>query len=138
MSMEEGCPAASATGPGIGGQWAAAATATEMDQLRERLQQLETQQAAGWSWSSGSGWWKGHQRWWSAGDDQRAYSWKGTDEVEERFAKDTSDPPEWPGWEHFRGWKRSILRWDRTTDIPVGRRADRLLKRFDWKLRPAI
>ena len=103
-----GGPAASAAGPGTGRPETAVTTAAEMDQLRERLQQLEAQQAAGRSWSPG--WWSDHQRdysWRGAGDRWRAHSWKDTDEVEGRPAKDTSDPPEWPGWEQVHpslGW----------------------------------
>ena len=52
----------------------------------------------------------------------------------EKLAKDTSDPPDWPGWEHDRNWRRALLRWASTSDLPVGRRADRVLKRFDRKL----
>ena len=31
---------------------------------------------------------------------------------------DFSDPPQWPGWSHYRLWKKAIYRWDANTDIP--------------------
>ena len=45
-----------------------------------------------------------------------------------------SDPPAWPGWSHYRLWKKAVERWNRSTDIPVWRRSDKLLKLLDWDL----
>ena len=47
---------------------------------------------------------------------------------------DFSDPPQWGGWQNFRLWKKAIGRWDAHTDIPRWRRAEKLLKSFDWEL----
>ena len=51
-----------------------------------------------------------------------------------RRLKDMSDPPDWPGWEHYRHWKRALRRWNRSTDVPVARRSDRLLKKLAWSV----
>ena len=47
---------------------------------------------------------------------------------------DFSDPPQWPGWSHYRLWKKAIYRWDANTDIVVWRRADKVLKNLEWDL----
>ena len=56
----------------------------------------------------------------------------------EKKVKDTSDPPTWAGWEHYRVWKRAVFRWDRCTDLPLDRRAGRVLARLDWSLQARL
>eukprot|EP00971_Amphidinium_carterae_P247276 4910743-Amphidinium_carterae.1 len=46
-------------------------------------------------------------------------------------ARETADPPSWPGWTHYREWKRAIRRWDVTTDILENRRGARVMRMFD-------
>ena len=59
--------------------------------------------------------WRQDNKWWQA---------KG----------DFSDPPPWPGWQYFRQWKKALMRWDRNTDVPTWRRAEKILKSFDYDL----
>lgn len=47
---------------------------------------------------------------------------------------DYTDPPAWGGWSHFRLWKRAVTRWNNNTDVAVWRRAEKILKLFDWEL----
>ena len=37
-------------------------------------------------------------------------------------------------WEHYRHWKRTVRRWNRTADIPVARTSNRQLKKLDWSM----
>ncbi|CAE7545258.1 unnamed protein product [Symbiodinium sp. CCMP2592] len=45
-----------------------------------------------------------------------------------------SDPPSWPGWSYRRQWVTSIRRWNKQTDIPVFRRAEKVLRTLGWEL----
>lgn len=47
---------------------------------------------------------------------------------------DYSDPPSWPSWTHYRLWRRAVQRWNQNTDVPVYRRAEKLLKGMDWQM----
>eukprot|EP00971_Amphidinium_carterae_P299399 5948903-Amphidinium_carterae.1 len=49
-------------------------------------------------------------------------------------AKEVSDPPTWPGWANYRLWRKAILRWDAATDIPVHKRAYRLMNKFEYSM----
>eukprot|EP00971_Amphidinium_carterae_P130616 2587680-Amphidinium_carterae.1 len=49
-------------------------------------------------------------------------------------AKEVSDPPLWPGWANYRLWRKAVVRWDGATDIPVHKRAYRLLNKFDYPM----
>ena len=64
----------------------------------------------------------------------REWSWQPA----EKKVKDTSDPPSWAGWEHYRVWKRSVERWNRNTDLPLERRAGRVLSRLEWPLQARL
>jgi hypothetical protein len=44
------------------------------------------------------------------------------------------DPPTWPGWSHRRLWIQAVRRWDKQTDIPLHKRADRILRSLGWDL----
>ena len=59
-----------------------------------------------WDWGDQWGW---REDWWSAASR----------------GKDYADPPAWAGWPNYRLWKRSIQRWDQSTDVSVNRRAER-------------
>ena len=47
---------------------------------------------------------------------------------------DFADPPAWGGWQHYRLWKKAVSRWNNGTDVSMFRRAEKLLKGFDWEL----
>lgn len=64
------------------------------------------------AWNHSGSWWKG--RW-----DQKG---------------DYSDPPAWAGWEYYRLWKKSVVRWDSNTDILPHRRCDKKLRSMGWDL----
>eukprot|EP00971_Amphidinium_carterae_P308931 6138631-Amphidinium_carterae.1 len=49
-------------------------------------------------------------------------------------AREVSDPPTWAGWPNYRLWRKAVLRWDAATDIPVGKRAYRLLNKFEYSM----
>ena len=66
-----------------------------------------------WQWSAED--WRSDGKWWQT---------KG----------DYSDPPPWPGWQFFRQWKKSLVRWEKNTDVPTWRRAEKILKSFDYEL----
>ena len=68
-------------------------------------------------WSDWGGGGRHHDGWW--GPSQKA---------------DYSDPPTFPGWTHYRLWRRSVLRWDSHTDVLLHRRAERILKGMEWDL----
>ena len=89
---------------------------------REARDWWDTSGSWGWSdWSWHSEEW-GNSKWGSS-----ASRWENT-------KPDLSDPPPWPGWSHYRLWKKAVERWNRSTDIPVWRRSDKLLKLLDWDL----
>ena len=70
-------------------------------------------------WGGWQGAWDWQQGWWDRGDHR---------------GKDLTDPPGWPGWSAYRLWRRSIVRWNNTTDVSVHRRAERIFKTMDWDL----
>eukprot|EP00971_Amphidinium_carterae_P150114 2975668-Amphidinium_carterae.1 len=53
-------------------------------------------------------------------------------------ARETADPPPWPGWTHYREWKRAVRRWHATTDILPNRRGARVMRTFDWALQERL
>ena len=57
--------------------------------------------------------------WWSSGSGTKG---------------DYSDPPAWGGWSSYRLWKKSMIRWNQNTDVPVWRRFEKLSKQLDWDL----
>ena len=48
------------------------------------------------------------------------------------------DPPAWGGWSNYRLWKRSIMRWNANTDVVVWRRAEKVLKTFEWQMQQKL
>ncbi|CAK0813514.1 unnamed protein product [Prorocentrum cordatum] len=102
-------------------------------------------------------WKKDDNGWWSKDDDGRKKDdddwkskddkgdgWRDSDWRAARWSHDSwggfggkgdySDPPAWPGWNHYRQWRRALKRWDTNTDVPAWRRAEKLLKLFDYNL----
>eukprot|EP00435_Cladocopium_sp_Y103_P025971 s1981_g6.t1 len=45
-----------------------------------------------------------------------------------------SDPPGWPGFQHYRLWKKAVSRWHQSTDVKYWRRSEKILKSTDWEL----
>ena len=45
-----------------------------------------------------------------------------------------SDPPAWPGWQYRRQWVAAVRRWNKASDVPVGRRAERVLRTLAWEM----
>ena len=50
------------------------------------------------------------------------------------YKLDYADPPAFPGWSHRRLWVQAVRRWDKQTDVPVHRRAEKLLRKFGWEM----
>ena len=50
------------------------------------------------------------------------------------YKSEFSDPPSWPGWSYRRQWVTSVRRWNKQTDIPVFRRAEKVLRTLGWEL----
>ncbi|OLP76476.1 hypothetical protein AK812_SmicGene43580 [Symbiodinium microadriaticum] len=65
--------------------------------------------AASWPWATSA----------SSGN-----GWKG----------DFSEPPAWPGWQFRRQWITSVRRWHKMSDIPMNRRAEKVLRTLGWEL----
>lgn len=79
-------------------------------------------------WASQDPWQTWRQRptttsWWPERNDDKSYG-KG----------DYSDPPGWPGFQHYRLWKKAVARWDVATDVKYWRRTEKILKSMDWEL----
>ena len=80
-----------------------------------------------WNWNAGQNWhW--NQRDWRQ-DGWQAGQWSGP-----QHKPDYSEPPAWPGWSHRRLWTQSIRRWDKQTDVPIYRRAEKVLRSLGWDL----
>ena len=98
---------------------------------------LVREEAATWQTRSWDNTWN-HDQWgahdWSAG------GWRGSDWQWDQWGSsfntkpDMLDPPTWPGWSHRRLWIQAIRRWNKQTDIPLHRRADRVLRSLGWDL----
>ena len=73
-------------------------------------------------WLRERGRWQEPDKWWSHGSQRGDYS----------------DPPAWGGWGNYRLWKKAMLRWNGNTDVAVWRRAEKLLKLFDWELQSKL
>ena len=51
---------------------------------------------------------------------------------------DFSDPPQFPGFSHYRLWKKAIRRWDALTDVKTFRRAEKVLRLFSYDLQQRL
>ena len=107
-----------------------------------------------WNTDDGAGWWKAgetakdDEKWWSSGEttknDENWRSWSGQEydgwwksyswdsswrsagpRWDDRIKGDYSDPPAWPGWSHYRQWRKALRRWNTNTDVPVWRRSEK-------------
>ncbi|CAE7837485.1 unnamed protein product, partial [Symbiodinium necroappetens] len=63
-----------------------------------------------------------------------ANPWRPSDSVPGGYKGDFSDPPTWPGWSYRRQWVTSVRRWDKQTDIPLFRRAEKVLRTLGWEM----
>lgn len=89
-----------------------------------------------WSWNSGD-WWAGGRGWdwqWSYQHDWSRDSWDWNKPYQSNTKLDYADPPQWPGWTHRRYWVAAVRRWDRSTDIPVHKRAEKVLRVLGWEM----
>ena len=69
---------------------------------------------------------------WSERDqDGGQWSWS---QWNGNYKGEYSDPPSWPGWGHRKQWVISVRRWDKLTDHPVSRRADKVLRALGWDM----
>ena len=79
---------------------------------------------SGWNWRWSSGNWQG------SGDWSDGNAWNGS------YKGDFSDPPSWPGWSHRRYWVQAVTRWNKGSDIPVPKRAEKVLRALGWEMQP--
>lgn len=83
------------------------------------------------SWTQPRDWWHRAHGWqdsWRQGTDSQQYgTWSPS------YKGDYSDPPAWPGWTHRKQWTAAVRRWNRTTDHPAHRRADKVLRALGWE-----
>eukprot|EP00959_Pyramimonas_sp_CCMP1952_P473396 9501671-Pyramimonas_sp.AAC.1 len=119
--------------PGCGTQ-ASPAAGSAGDGSNQQQDQKNGEAARRWTsdWAAGSQGAGG----WGAGDWRTAdQSWPGQQWSGGGWQRgDYSDPPAFPGWAHYRGWRKAVRRWDKNTDVAVWRRAERFLKLFDWTM----
>ena len=108
-------------------QWWRHAAASASDGNGALPAQAASGQPLDSSWGRGSYGWHGSRPEWDYGNNGK---WYGKGEF--------GDPPAWPGWGHYRLWKKAVQRWDRNTDIAVWRRSDRLLRVLDWELQQKL
>ena len=73
--------------------------------------------SGGFSWQSA----RGNEKWWGS-------TTKG----------DYADPPSWPGWSHYRLWRRALVRWNSNTDVALYRRAEKVLKNLEWEMQAKL
>ena len=82
----------------------------------------------------GAGSWSGSWNWqgsgWNAGNSG-GWSWNRSDSK-----PDYTDPPGWPGWNFRRHWVQAVRRWDKLTDVPMHKRAERVLRSLGWEMMP--
>ena len=72
-------------------------------------------------------WWQDSPAWSSS------WNWSGG------YGKgDYSDPPAWPGWSYRRQWTAAVKRWDKTTDVPLWKRADKVMRSLGWELQASF
>ena len=50
------------------------------------------------------------------------------------YKGDFSDPPAWPGWSYRKQWTTAVRRWNKQTDVPLFRRAEKVLRTLGWEL----
>lgn len=80
------------------------------------------------SWSSAP--------WHSNGWQWSSWDWSQTGSSGVHYKGDFTDPPTWPGWSHRKYWVQAVRRWDKSSDLPVHKRAEKVLRSFGWELQP--
>lgn len=79
--------------------------------------------------------WMHYDPWQGSWRNPRAGAWWQPRGDDKNFGKgDYSDPPGWPGFQHYRLWKKAVSRWDAATDVKYWRRTEKILKSMDWEL----
>eukprot|EP00971_Amphidinium_carterae_P025859 510057-Amphidinium_carterae.1 len=152
-------PAGVAAGQAETSAWGHAHNEGQAWNSAHQRQAWEYQQWNTWSsqpWWGGTQWHRGHQegQTWareqpSQGPSQQQYQQQPITysapvtqpSIHPAFvtpARETADPPPWPGWTHCREWKRAVKRWDATTDILASRRGARVMRTFDWALQERL
>ena len=100
-----------------------------LQQPRPELPVQEVHPDVQWNWS---GTWSSGQ--WPPDGESWGGSWTRPAKPAGPWKADYSDPPSWPGWAHFRQWRKAVARWNDSTDVVMTRRADKVMKLFDWEL----
>ncbi|CAE7324282.1 RE1, partial [Symbiodinium necroappetens] len=72
----------------------------------------------------------------AAAPTEGARGWNSNWSWQQTPKPDYSDPPSWPGWSHRRYWVQAIRRWNKATDLPLARRAEKVLRCLGWELQP--
>ena len=62
------------------------------------------------------------------------WSWNNTSAPGQGWRGEFSDPPSWPGWQYRRQWVAAVRRWNKLSDIPISRRAEKVLRTLGWEL----
>lgn len=111
--------------------WGSAGTSS---QVQDQPGQTGTEntgqtQADSWTWN----WDSGHSWQWSQ-RDWRQDGWQSGQWDSSQPKPDYTDPPSWPGWSHRRLWTLAIRRWNKQTDVPMYRRAEKVLRSLGWDL----
>jgi len=102
-----------------------------------------SQESQWWNPPSGTQDWN-EQSWQWSNYDWRSYGWHGQGSWStsgwheagswNSYKGDFSDPPAWPGWSHRKHWVTAIQRWNKGTDLPVQKRAEKVLRCLGWEL----
>ena len=62
------------------------------------------------------------------------WPWATTSASGQGWRGEFSDPPSWPGWQYRRQWVAAVRRWNKLSDIPMSRRAEKVLRTLGWEL----
>ena len=71
---------------------------------------------------------------WRASPNAWNWSYTGGGTGYHGYKGEYGEPPQWPGWSYRRQWTQAIKRWDKLTDVPVFRRAEKVLRTLGWEL----
>ena len=90
-------------------------------------------QGGGWSsgWLAGSGGWSSSP--WGGWQSSPSWNWSSAG-FDGSSKPDYSDPPSWPGWNYRKYWTAAIRRWNKFTDVPVHKRAEKVLRVLGWEM----
>ena len=112
-----------------------AASVTQLMQLAQGIKKSQEEAEENWSWrpSTSAATWDWKDSSWTSREDGW-WNASGGPTGNKVGRGDFSDPPEWPGWQHYRVWKKAVTRWARQTDVSEARRADKTLKLLSWDM----